>query len=245
MDRKVALVTGASGGIGRSICEKLASLNMDIVINYRSDKEGAEEVEKICQEQGVKTLLVQADVADEDQVKKLFKETMDEFGRVDVLVNNAGITRDNLIMRMKAEDFQDVIDINLLSAFHMIKAGSRIMMRQRAGSIINMSSVVGIRGNAGQVNYSASKAGLIGMTKSMAKELASRGIRVNAVAPGFIDTEMTQALGDKAKEAILETIPLNHLGEVEDVANLVAFLASEESGYITGQVISVDGGMNI
>lgn len=245
MDRKVAIVTGASGGIGSSICEKLASLNMNIVINYRSNKESALEVEKICKEHSVDTLLVQGDVSKEDDVKRLFKKTMDEFGRVDVLVNNAGITRDGLIMRMKTEDFQDVIDVNLLSAFHTMKAVSRIMMRQKSGSIINMSSVVGIRGNTGQVNYSASKAGLIGMTKSLAKELAPRGVRVNAVAPGFIHTEMTSELNEKTKDEMMNNIPLGRLGDIKDVANVVGFLANEESSYITGQVISVDGGMNI
>lgn len=245
MARRLAIVTGGSGGIGSSICRKLAAANMDLVINYRTNKDSAQEVERICREYSVETLLVKADVSREEESKILFDQAMEKFGRVDVIVNNAGITRDNLLMRMSLDDFKNVIDVNLLSAFHMMKLGSRIMLKQRSGSIINISSIVGLRGNPAQVNYSASKAGLIGMTKSLAKELARKNIRVNAVAPGFIDTNMTADLSERARKEIIKNIPLNKLGQGEDVANLVNFLASEESSYITGQVISVDGGMNI
>lgn len=245
MNNKVALITGASKGIGRAIAVNLAKSNIDVVINYNGDLEGAEKTEELCKEYGVKTLIQQGDVKNSKVVEEMFGNIINEFGKIDILINNAGITRDNLIIRMKDEEFEDVIETNLISAFYTMKEASKLMMRKREGTIINISSVVGIRGNIGQVNYSASKAGLIGMTKSIAKELGSRNVRVNAVAPGFIDTKMTDKLNEKTKKEILKSIPLGKLGEVEDVAALVRFLVSDDAKYITGQVISVDGGMNI
>lgn len=243
MERKTAVVTGASRGIGKAIALALAKDGFNVVINYNGNKEKAEQVKKECEDYGVNAITVKANVADFTESENLIKEAVSTFGSIDVLVNNSGITKDTLLLRMKEEDFDSVIDVNLKGTFNTIKHAARQMMKQRSGSIINMSSVVGISGNAGQINYAASKAGVIGLTKSVARELASRGIRANAVAPGFIETDMTDELNDKAKEEILKTIPLNDTGKSEDVANLVAFLASEKSRYITGQVIHVDGGM--
>ena len=243
MERRTAVVTGASRGIGKAIALALAKDGFNVVINYNGNKEKAKQVKKECEDFGVNAITVKANVADFTESENLIKEAVSTFGSIDVLVNNSGITKDTLLLRMKEEDFDSVIDVNLKGTFNTIKHAARQMMKQRSGSIINMSSVVGISGNAGQINYAASKAGVIGLTKSVARELASRGIRANAVAPGFIETDMTDELNDKAKEEILKTIPLNDTGKSEDVANLVAFLASEKSRYITGQVIHVDGGM--
>ena len=242
---KVALVTGGSRGIGKSIAIELAKNGANVAINYASNSEKAEEVVEEMKSLGVNAISVKADVSSEEDVKNLMKTIEGELGKIEILVNNAGITRDNLLIRMKTEDFEDVLDVNLMGTFHCTKAVSRAMMKKRYGKIINITSVVGIIGNAGQGNYSASKAGVIGFTKSMAKELGSRGIRVNAVAPGFIDTEMTQVLSEELKDKMIDNIPLGKLGNTQDVANVVAFLASERSDYITGQVISVDGGMAI
>lgn len=242
---KIALVTGASKGIGREIAIRLAKENIGVIINYNSDTEGAEEVSKICREIGVETLVLKGDIRKENIVIEMFKTIKSKFGKLDILVNNAGITRDNLTMIMKSEDFKEVVDVNLISAFYTMKEASKLMTRNKSGAIVNISSIVGLRGNPGQINYSAAKAGLIGMTKSLARELASRNIRVNAVAPGFIDTNMTRQLAGELKDQLIGEIPMKKLGSPEDVANLVNFLVSEESKYITGQVISVDGGMNI
>lgn len=240
---RVAIVTGGSRGIGRAICLKLASQEADIVINYAGNSAAAEETAAACEKLGVKAIVVQADVSKEAECETIFTKAIETFGKVDILVNNAGITKDTLILRMCEEDFDKVIDTNLKGAFFCMKLAAKLMAKQRYGRIINMSSVVGLRGNAGQINYAASKAGLIGMTKSLAKELASRKVTVNAVAPGFIQTDMTNVLSDKIKESLLQTIPMKTLGNPEDIANAVAFFAQEESGYITGQVLCVDGGM--
>ena len=226
-----AVVTGATKGIGRAIAVKLASLGADIVINYRSSLEEAERLKEEIEDLGVKTLLVKADVSIAEEAENLINEAKKCFGKVDILVNNAGIVKDNLILRMKMEDFSKVVDVNLKGTFNCLKYVSPIMLRQKKGKIINISSVVGIVGNAGQVNYAASKAGVIGMTKSLAKELGSRGIQVNAVAPGYINTAMTQGLNEKVKDEMLKVIPLKKFGE------------SEDAEYVTGQVIHVDGGM--
>ncbi|HEY8891653.1 MAG TPA: 3-oxoacyl-[acyl-carrier-protein] reductase [Clostridium sp.] len=240
---KTAVVTGASRGIGRAIALKLAKLGVNIVVNYRKSQDAVVEVVKEIEALGVKALAVQADISSYDDVGNMMKKCMEEFGSIDILVNNAGITKDGLLMRMKEEDFDSVININLKGAFNCTKHVSSIMLKQRCGRVINISSVTGITGNAGQVNYSSAKAGIIGMTKSVAREFASRGVTCNAVAPGYIQTDMTNALPEKVKESIMNTIPLKRLGTAEDVANVVAFLASEEAAYITGQVINVDGGM--
>lgn len=240
---KNALVTGASRGIGRATAIKLAQLGANVAVNYAGNKEKAEEVVATLKELGVESFSIQADVADEKSVKTMVKEVIDTFGSLQILVNNAGITRDQLLMRMKESDFDDVVQTNLKGAFLCTKAVTRQMMRQRFGRIINISSVVGVIGNPGQANYVAAKAGLIGLTKSVAKELASRNILVNAVAPGFITTDMTDELEDKQVEEMKRLIPLNKLGEPEDIANVVGFLASDEAKYITGQTIHVDGGM--
>ena len=240
---KTAIVTGGSRGIGRAICLKLAAQGANLVINYAGNDAAAEETRSLCLEHGVQAVLVKGSVADPEVARQLAETAQKEFGSIDILVNNAGITRDNLLMRMSDEEFDAVIETNLKGAFYCMRAVTRPMMRQRSGRIINISSVVGIAGNAGQVNYAASKAGVIGMTKSLARETASRGMTVNAVAPGFIRTDMTDVLGDSVKEGILGNIPLGKFGEAEDVANAVLFLASDEAAYITGQVLSVDGGM--
>ena len=242
---KTAIVTGGSRGIGRAVCLELARRGCNIVLSFAGNTAAADQTVSDCQALGVQALAVQGNVADADAVKALFDAALEKFGAIDILVNNAGITRDNLLMLLKEEDFDAVVDTNLKGAFLCMKAAVRPMMKQRRGRIISLSSVVGLRGNAGQVNYAASKAGVIGMTKSLAKELAGRNITVNAVAPGFIDTDMTAVLPEKAKEAILSYIPMARLGAAEDVASAVAFLASDEAGYITGQVLAVDGGMSM
>ena len=240
---KTAVVTGGSRGIGRAICLKLAGQGANIVLNYAGNAAAAEETRAACEALGVRALAVQGDVADPAACNALIDTAVETFGQVDILVCNAGITRDNLLMRMSDEEFQKVIDTNLKGTFHCMRAVIRPMMKKRRGRIISISSVVGLIGNAGQINYAASKAGVIGMTRSLAREVASRGITVNAVAPGFIRTDMTDVLSDAVKEGILHNIPLGKLGEAEDVANTVLFLASDEAAYITGQVLSVDGGM--
>lgn len=245
-ERKIALVTGGSRGIGRAICVKLAKDGVDVVFNYQSGAEAAEQTKKLCEEAGARVLAVRADISNPEDCEELIRQAS-EFGngRIDILVNNAGITRDNLLGRMKNEDLDAVLDVNVKGTFYMMRGVSKLMLRQKSGSIINMSSVVGVLGNAGQVNYAASKAAVIGMTKSLARELASRHISVNAVAPGMIETDMTGAMTDAAKEKVLESIPFKHMGKPEDIANVVAFLAGEGGSYITGQVICVDGGMAI
>lgn len=240
---KVALITGATRGIGKEIAYKLAKEGYDISLNYRKETEELESLKKEIESNGVKCHLVQGDVSSFEDCERIAKETIEELGSIDVLVNNAGITKDGLLMRMKKEDFTDVIDINLVGTFNMTRNVVPIMVKQKSGRIINISSVVGIVGNAGQTNYSASKAGIIGFTKSLAKEVASRNILVNAVAPGFIATDMTSVLSEKVQEGINEQIPLKKMGTAEDVAKAVKFLASEDSSYITGQVLNVDGGM--
>ena len=240
---KVAIVTGGTRGIGRAIALKLADKGANIVINYRNSDKEAEELKAILEGKGVKVLTVKCDISNFEDSKNLMDKCKEVFGKIDILVNNAGITKDTLIMRMKEEDFDNVIDVNLKGTFNCAKHASAIMLKQRFGKIINMTSVVGVAGNAGQVNYAASKAGVIGLTKSLAKELGSRGITVNAVAPGFINTDMTASLSEKVKEEASKNIPLKRLGDPEDVANLVGFLASDAANYITGQVINVDGGM--
>ena len=243
MEGKVAVVTGASRGIGKAIAVKLASKGATVVINYNGSRERAEEVKNEVESAGGKAVIIQCNVADFDACKEFIETVIKEQGRIDILVNNAGITKDGLLMKMSEEDFDKVLDTNLKGTFHTIRAALRQMIRQRSGRIINMASVVGVSGNAGQANYAASKAGVIGLTKTAAREVASRGITVNAVAPGFIETDMTEVLPEKIKEASAAQIPLGKFGKAEDVANAVAFLASEDAGYITGQVLHVDGGM--
>ncbi len=243
--RRAAIVTGGSRGIGRAVCLALADLGMDIAVNYAGSANAAAETAALCEEKGVKAITVQADVSTAAGADALFEAALAAFGRVDVLVNNAGITRDGLILRMSEEDFDQVLNTNLKGAFLCAKKAARIMMKQRYGRIISISSVVGVHGNAGQANYAASKAGLIGLTKSLAKELGSRHITANAVAPGIIDTDMTRVLPEAANAAQLGQIPLGALGQPADIANAVAFLAGEQAGYITGQVLGVDGGMGM
>lgn len=240
---KSALVTGASRGIGRSIALQLAEEGYNVAVNYAGSKEKAEAVVEEIKAKGVDSFAIQANVADADEVKAMIKEVVSEFGSLDVLVNNAGITRDNLLMRMKEQEWDDVIDTNLKGVFNCIQKATPQMLRQRSGAIINLSSVVGAVGNPGQANYVATKAGVIGLTKSAARELASRGITVNAVAPGFIVSDMTDALSDELKEQMLTQIPLARFGQDTDIANTVAFLASDKAKYITGQTIHVNGGM--
>ncbi|MCF6095813.1 3-oxoacyl-[acyl-carrier-protein] reductase [Thermovorax subterraneus] len=243
---KVCLVTGGSRGIGRSISIKLARLGAKVVINYKSNEELAKKVVSEIESLNGEALAFIADVADYEEASRMVEEIYEKFGRIDILVNNAGITRDGLILRMSEKDWDDVINTNLKGIFNTTKNAVRYMVKQRWGRIITISSIVGLYGNPGQANYAAAKAGIIGFTKSLAKELGSRGITVNAVAPGFIRTDMTAEIIMKSKEAsIIEKIPLRRLGEPDDVANLVAFLASEEANYITGQIIAIDGGLTL
>lgn len=242
---KTAVVTGGSRGIGRAICLELARQGANIALCYAGNEAMAAETVAACETLGAQAIALRCDVSDAGAVKTLVDAALTRFGRIDILVNNAGITRDGLLMMMKEESFDAVVDTNLKGTFLCIKAVSRSMMKQRSGRIINLSSVVGLHGNAGQVNYAASKAGVIGLTKSAAKELASRGITVNAVAPGFIDTDMTSALPEQTRIDLLGTIPAGRLGSVEEVAKAVAFLASDAAAYITGQVLAVDGGMSM
>lgn len=243
IEGKVAVVTGASRGIGRSIALKLAKEGADIVINYRKDSSPLAELVEQIEKFGRRVVTIQGDVSVFDDARKIIQAAVENFKTVDILVNNAGITKDGLILRMKESDFDKVIEVNLKGTFNCIRHVSPIMVKKRSGKIINISSVVGITGNAGQANYSAAKAGIIGLTKSAARELAVRGINVNAIAPGFIKTSMTEVLSDKVKEGILSGIPLKRIGTAEDVAEAAAFLASTSSDYITGQVINIDGGM--
>lgn len=240
---KTVIVTGGSRGIGRAICEKFAENGANIVLNYSSSDAAAQEVKAKIEESGAKCILVKGSVAEKETADNCIKAALDNFGSVDVLVNNAGITRDGLAMKMKDEDFDDVIAVNLKGAFNFIRAAARPMAKQKGGSIVNLSSVSGVAGNAGQINYSASKAGVIGMTKTIAKELAGKNVTCNAVAPGFITTDMTGVLSDTVKEKIGNEIPLKRFGTPEEVADLVLFLSSVHAKYITGQIISIDGGM--
>lgn len=242
-DNKVALITGGSRGIGKEVALKFAENGYNIVINYVSDKTDVEGITKEFKEKNVEVLLVKTDVTSYEDSENMIKQAIERFGQIDVLVNNAGITRDTLLMRMKEEDFDKVIEVNLKGTFNVSKAVVPYMMKKKSGNIINLSSVVGVTGNAGQCNYSASKAGIIGFTKSLARELASRNIRVNAVAPGFIKTDMTEVLSDAVKEGINSQIPLKRMGTAEEVANVIYFLGGNDSSYITGQVINIDGGM--
>lgn len=240
---KVAFITGGTRGIGKQIAITLAKDGYDIAINYRKENDDLENIKNEIEKTNAKFLAVKGDVTDIDSTQQMVNDIIKEYGKIDVLVNNAGITKDTLLVRMKKEEFEDVIDVNLIGTFNITKNVIPYMIKQRKGRIINISSVVGISGNAGQTNYSASKAGIIGFTKSLAKEVGSRNILVNAVAPGFIETQMTDILKDEVKEEISKKIPLKRMGTVEDVANVVKFLTSEDSSYITGQVIQVDGGM--
>ena len=240
---KVALITGAARGIGKQIEITLAKEGYNIALNYRTNTDSIIEFKEKIESYNVECLLVQGDVSIYEDTERIAKETFEKFGKIDVLVNNAGITKDMLLLRMKPEDFMSVVNVNLTGTYNMTKNVSNYMMKARSGRIINVSSVVGLSGNAGQANYSASKAGIIGFTKSLAKELASRNILVNAVAPGFIETDMTSVLKDDVKEKIFEQITLKREGTAEEVANVVKFLASNDSSYITGQVINIDGGM--
>lgn len=243
LEEKVAVVTGASRGIGRAIAQKFASLGAFVVINYNGAKERAEEVKREIEAEGGKGAIYQCDVSDYGKCETFIKDVVNEYGRIDILVNNAGVTQDGLLMKMTEEAFDQVIATNLKGAFNTVRFASRQMVKQRSGRIINMSSVVGVTGNAGQANYAASKAGIIGLTKAAARELASRKVTVNAIAPGFIETDMTSVLSEKVREASVAQIPLGSFGKPEQVAAAAAFLASEDGGYITGQVLHVDGGM--
>jgi 3-oxoacyl-[acyl-carrier protein] reductase len=243
LNGKTALVTGASRGIGRAIALELARQGASVAVNYSGSEEKARLVVEEIQKNGGEAFAIQSDVSSEDSVKSMIKEVISTFGSLDILVNNAGITRDNLLMRMKEEEWDAVINTNLKGVFNCTKAATRQMMKQRSGRIINIASIVGVSGNPGQANYVAAKAGVIGLTKTTAKELSSRGITVNAVAPGFIETDMTDALEGDVKDEMLKQIPLSRLGRPEDVAAAVRFLATDEASYITGQTLHVDGGM--
>ena len=244
-ENKIVLVTGAGRGIGASIAKRFASEGAEVIVNYSGNDEAAQKTVDEITTTGGQAQKYKCSVNDSESVKVMIDEIIKKFGRIDILVNNAGITKDGLMLRMTDEDFDRVIDVNLKGTFNCTKYVSKYMLKQKSGKIINISSVVGLSGNAGQVNYSASKAGIIGITKSAAKELSSRGITVNAVAPGYVDTDMTKVLSDNIRNEILKNIPLQRMGNVEDISNCVAFLASEDASYITGQVISVDGGMHI
>ena len=242
-ERKVVFVTGGSRGIGKAIALKYAQNGYNVVINYVSDKTNVEELKKKFEELKVECLIEKADVSKSEEVEQIVKKTIEKFKKIDVLINNAGITRDGLLMRMREEDFDKVIEINLKGTFLVTKSVIPYMLKKRDGKIINLASVVGVTGNAGQCNYSASKAGIIGFTKSIAKELASRNIRANAIAPGFIDTDMTSVLSDEVKDSINAQIPMKRMGTAQEIANVAYFLGCEESSYTTGQVINIDGGM--
>ena len=244
-ENKIVLVTGAGRGIGASIAKRFASEGAEVIVNYSGNDEAAQKTVDEITATGGQAQKYKCSVNDSESVKVMIDEIIKKFGRIDILVNNAGITKDGLMLRMTDEDFDRVIDVNLKGTFNCTKYVSKYMLKQKSGKIINISSVVGLSGNAGQVNYSASKAGIIGITKSAAKELSSRGITVNAVAPGYVDTDMTKVPSDNIRNEILKNIPLQRMGNVEDISNCVAFLASEDASYITGQVISVDGGMHI
>lgn len=240
---KVAVVTGASRGIGRAIALELARKGAMVVINYNGSEERAQEVQKCIEEEGNEAAIMQCDVSDFQACEAFFKKVIEQFGRLDILVNNAGITKDGLLMKLSEDDFDSVVNTNLKGSFHCMRFAARQMIRQRSGRIINLSSVSGVMGNAGQTNYSASKAGVIGLTKAAARELAAKNITVNAIAPGFISTDMTEKLSDRVRETVVTQIPMGHFGTVEDIAHAAVFLATEEAAYITGQVLCVDGGM--
>ncbi len=240
---RVAFITGATRGIGKQIAITLAKSGCNIAVNYRTENDDLKSIKQEIESNNVKFFAVQGDVSNYEDCERCVKEIIAEFGQIDILVNNAGITRDTLLIRMKKEDFEQVINVNLIGTFNVTKNVIPYMLKARSGRIVNISSVVGISGNAGQTNYAASKAGIIGFTKSLAKEVASRGVLVNAVAPGFIQTQMTEVLKDEVKEEIAKTIPLKRMGTAQDVANVVKFLTSEDSSYVTGQVLHVDGGM--
>ena len=245
LKNKIALITGAGRGIGRAIAIALAKEGAEVVINYNGSEERAKEVKQTIEENGGKASIYKCNVSDFVACEAMIKDIVKEYGHLDILVNNAGITKDGLIMKMKEEDFDSVLNVNLKGTFNTIRHSARQMLKQRSGKIINISSVSGILGNVGQANYAASKAGVIGLTKTMARELGSRGITVNAIAPGFVDTEMTEVLSEEIRENACKQIILGRFGKPEDIANTAVFLASEKADYITGQVISVDGGMNV